>query len=69
MVITQKTLESIARNAGYGDFWEGYIEDKDLARCKICGKWGKFGEDVVGDGIDNYCEAHRGNDETQQSGM
>lgn len=59
MLISQKTLEADAKKAGYGDFWEGYVEDKELARCEVCRKWGKFGEDVVGDGIDNYCEAHR----------
>lgn len=59
MLMTQNQLEAKAFNAGYSDFWEGYVEDKDFAKCQICHLWGKFGEDVVGDGMDNYCEEHR----------
>lgn len=66
MLITQKKLELAASNAGYGEFWKGFVEDEDLAKCDICCMWGKFGEDVMGNGTDNYCDAHRSESENAQ---
>lgn len=57
MLMTQKQLLAKAEAAGYGDYWEGYVMDKDLAKCGTCGKWGMFGEEITGSCVEMSCEA------------
>lgn len=65
-MITQKMLEQLATKAGYQEARD-YAEDKELVRCEVCRKWGKWGDEVIGNGVDNYCEADRPADDEVQS--